>query len=100
MQIPRRVFLMTLAASGAAVSTLSQAQSLVTEKDAQAIALGYVPDATKANAKKYPMYAAGQKCGVCALYQGKPGAKSGACPLFAGKEVVPTGWCSAFAKKA
>ena len=98
--LPRRVFLMTLAASGAALATQAQAQALVDEKDAQATALGYVADAKRADAKKYPKYAAGQNCANCALYQGKATDKAGACPLFAGKQVAGAGWCSAWAKKA
>ena len=98
--IPRRVFLMTLAASGAALATSAQAQALVDEKDAQAVALGYVAEAKRVDVKKYPKFAAGQNCASCALYQGKPGDKAGACPLFAGKQVAAAGWCSAWAKKA
>ena len=98
--LPRRVFLMTLAASGAALATTARAQALVDEKDAQAVALGYVADAKRADVKKYPKFAAGQNCANCALYQGKPGDKAGPCPLFAGKQVAAAGWCSAWAKKA
>ena len=102
LPLPRRVFLMTLAASGAALAPLARAQTppLVDEKDPQAVALGYVADAGRADAKRYPKYAAGQKCANCALYQGKPGDKAGPCPLFAGKWVAAEGWCSAWAKKA
>jgi anaerobic selenocysteine-containing dehydrogenase len=100
LPLPRRVFLMTLAASGAAIATGAQAQAPVDEKDAQAVALGYVTDASRANAKKYPKLAAGQHCGSCALFQGKAGDKSGPCPLYGGKLVMATGWCSAWAKKA
>jgi hypothetical protein len=100
LPLPRRVFLMTLAASGAALATRAHAQALVDEKDAQAAALGYVAEAKRADAKKYPKYAAGQNCANCALYQGKATDKAGACPLFAGKQVAGTGWCSAWAKKA
>jgi High potential iron-sulfur protein len=96
----RRVFLMTLAASGAALTTAAQAQALIDEKDAQAVALGYVADAKRVDAKKYTKFAAGQNCGNCALYQGKPTDKAGGCPLFAGKQVASAGWCSAWAKKA
>jgi hypothetical protein len=98
--VPRRVFLMMLAASGTVIATRAQAQAAVTEKDPQAIALGYVTDATRANVKKYTKYAAGQKCGVCALYQGKAGDASGPCPLYAGRLVSSSGWCSAWAKKS
>ena len=97
--LPRRVFLMTLAASGTALATRAQAQTLVDEKDAQAAALGYVAEAKRADAKKYPKFAAGQNCANCALYQGKAAEKAGGCPLFAGKQVAGAGWCSAWAKK-
>jgi hypothetical protein len=96
----RRVFLMTLAASGAALATGANAQSLLDEKDAQAIALGYVADAARVDTKKYPKFVAGQNCANCALFQAKPGDKAGGCPLFAGKQVAAAGWCSAWAKKA
>lgn len=99
MKTQRRVFLMAVAAGGAALSTMARAQAKVDDKDPQAAALGYVTDGTKADVKKYPKYAAGQNCGSCALYQGKAGDATGACPLFAGKVVSAKGWCSAWAKK-
>ncbi len=73
---------------------------MVDEKDATAVALGYVANATKADTTKYKTYAAGQICSGCQLYQGSAGAASGPCSLFAGKQVSAQGWCSAFAKKA
>lgn len=98
--IPRRVFLMTLAASGALVGTGARAQAMLDEKDAQAIALGYVADAKRVDKKQYAKYADGQQCATCVLYQGKAAAKAGPCGIFAGKQVASTGWCSAWAKKA
>ena len=95
----RRTFLMTLAASGAALASAAHAQAKLDEKDPQAVALGYVADASKADTKKYPKYAAGQNCASCALYQGKAADAWGGCPLFAGKQVAGKGWCSAWAKK-
>ena len=100
LPLPRRVFLMTLVVSGAALTTRAQAQALVDEKDGQATALGYVADAKRADAKKYPKFVAGQNCAGCALYQGKPADKAAGCPLFTGKQVASAGWCSAWAKKA
>ena len=100
LTLPRRVFLMTLAASSASLATHAQAQALVDEKDAQASALGYVAEAKRVDGKKYPKFAAGQNCTNCALYQGKAADKAGGCPLFAGKQVAGAGWCSAWAKKA
>ena len=97
---PRRTFVMILVATGAAMATSRAfAQAAVSEKDPQAVALGYVSDATRADVKKYPKYAAGQACGSCALYQGKAGDAGGNCPLFAGRQVSAKGWCSAWAKK-
>jgi len=99
MALPRRVFLMSLAASGAALGTTARAQVMVDPKDAQAAALGYVADATSVDTKKYPRYAAGQVCSNCALYTGKPDDKSGPCSIFPGKQVAGPGWCSAWVKK-
>ena len=100
MNNTRRSFLITLAASGAALSSTAQAQAKIDEKDPQAAALGYVADATKTDTKKFPKYAAGQNCANCALYQGKAADAWGGCPLFGTKQVAGKGWCSAWAKKA
>jgi hypothetical protein len=99
MTLQRRVFLMTVAASGVGLSTSTQAQALLDEKDPQAVALGYVADAKKVDPKKYTKYAAGQVCSNCALYQGKATDKQAGCPLFGAKQVAGPGWCSAWAKK-
>jgi phytoene dehydrogenase-like protein len=98
--LPRRVFLVTLAASGAALATRVQAQALVDEKDAQAMALGYVAEAGRVDVKKYPNFVAGQNCTNCALYQGNATDKAAGCSLFAGKLVAGPGWCVAWVKKA
>ena len=97
--IQRRVFLISLASSTAAVGSVAHAQTLVDEKDAQAVALGYVADAKRVDTQKFPKYAAGQVCTNCALYQGKATDKAGGCPLFGAKQVAGPGWCSAWAKK-
>jgi hypothetical protein len=98
--VQRRVFLMALATSTAAVGTLARAQAMVDEKDPQAAALGYVADAKRVDAKKFPRFAPGQLCSNCALYRGKASDKTGGCPLFGAKAVAGPGWCSAWAKKA
>jgi hypothetical protein len=95
----RRTFLMTLAAGGAVITSTTQAQAKLSEKDPQAVAMGYFEDATKTNVKKFPKYAAGQACTNCALFQGKPTDAWAGCPLFAGKQVAGKGWCNAWAKK-
>lgn len=100
----RRHFITTLPMACASLAAVHTAQAaelpMVSEKDAQAAALGYVADATKADKTKYPKYAAGQQCSGCALYLSKAGEPAGACPLFAGRQVAAKGWCSTFAKKA
>ena len=98
----RRVFLIQVAACGSVLATGgAQAQAAkVDEKDAQAVALGYVADTTKADKKKFPKHANDQKCNNCALYQGKATDAAGGCPLFGTKQVAGAGWCSAWAKKA
>jgi hypothetical protein len=101
MHNTRRTFMMTVAASGAAITLGAHAQAtMLDEKNPQAAALGYAADSTKVDAKKYPKHAATQLCSNCALYQGKATDAVGGCPLFAGKQVAGKGWCSAWAKKA
>lgn len=97
----RRVFLMQVAACGSVLAAgAAQAQAAkVEEKDAQAVALGYVADTTKADKKKFPKHTNDQKCNNCALYQGKATDAFAGCPLFGTKQVAGAGWCSAWAKK-
>lgn len=73
---------------------------LVDEKDAQAIALGYVADTARVDKVKFKGYMTGSKCSGCSLYLGKAGDADGGCPLFQGKKVSANGWCSAWVKKA
>jgi hypothetical protein len=100
--LSRRVFLSHVMVGGSAVIAFgAQAQqpAKVDEKDAQAAALGYVADTTRADEKKFPKHAKDQKCSGCQLYTGKAGDASGPCSLFAGKHVAAGGWCSAWVKK-
>nr|WP_083716528.1 high-potential iron-sulfur protein [Pseudacidovorax sp. RU35E] len=90
---------MTCSAAAATFGLDVQAQTKVDEKDPQAMALGYVADATKTDPKKFPKYAPGQDCSNCVLFQGKPTDAFGGCPLFGAKQVAGKGWCSAWAKR-
>lgn len=72
---------------------------MVDEKDATAVSLGYVSDASKVDKAKHPQYVAGSMCSNCALYQGAAGSEKGGCPLYAGKQVAAKAWCTAWAKK-
>jgi hypothetical protein len=97
----RRKFLMTLAPSAALLGGVGVAQpAKLDEKDPQAVALGYVDDATKVVASKQPKYAPGQVCANCAVYAGKAGDIAGPCPILAGRLVAAKGWCNAWVKKA
>ncbi|MCW5632809.1 MAG: high-potential iron-sulfur protein [Rubrivivax sp.] len=99
----RRRFIQIVPVAGAALlgaHTASAQADMVSEKDPQAVALGYVADATKADKAKFKQYAAGQTCFNCALYQGKATDAVAGCPLFGTKKVAGKGWCSAWAKKA
>jgi hypothetical protein len=72
---------------------------LLDPTDPTAKALGFVSDATKVDTKTYATFKAGQKCGTCAQFQGKPGEASAACTIFAGKSVPQGGWCQVWAQK-
>ena len=96
----RRRFISLVPLLGAASLARAQAPAPVDPKDAQAVALGYVADATKADKAKFPKYAPGQMCGNCALYQGAAGSASGTCPIFGGKAVPAKAWCNTWLKKA
>ena len=97
----RRTFMMHAVVGCASLGAAMQAnaQTLLAETDAQAVALAYKADATKVDKTKQPKYAAGQVCTNCALFQGAANASAGGCPLFAGKQVAGKGWCSAWVKK-
>jgi len=99
----RRVFVMTVIAGSSALAasrvSAQAAAPVLSEADPQAVALGYKADNTKVDKAKYPQHAAGQMCGGCNFFQGKPTDAMAPCQLFAGKQVSGKGWCSAFAKK-
>ena len=97
----RRDFIRIVPVAGAALLAARVAHAeMVDEKSPQAMALGYVSDATKADKAKFKQYAAGQECDTCALFQGKKGDAAAGCALFPGKQVSGKGWCSAYSKKA
>lgn len=104
MNSSRRQFMLVAAgASSIGVASTVMAQNvsmeLVKDSDPIAVAIGYSSDATKTDAKKYPQYAANQKCSGCTLFGGKATDQSAVCPVFASKAVSANGWCSAWVKK-
>jgi hypothetical protein len=98
--VNRRSLVKSLAAAAAALSILRSVKSGATElphldvKDPKAVAVGYVEDAIRVDAKKYPTYMQGSRCDNCLLLQGASGAGYRPCDLFAGKLVSAAGWCS------
>jgi len=103
MKSSRRSFLITSigVASSLALSREAFADApKVSESDPTAQALGYKNDASQVDKAKFAKYAAGQACGNCQFFQGKPTDAFGPCPMFGGKQVSSKGWCSAYSKKA
>jgi hypothetical protein len=68
------------------------------EKEPLAIALGYVADATKVDAKKNPTFKSGQNCGNCLQIKGKDGEAYRPCAIFPGKLVAAKGWCKTWTR--
>src|SRR5271156_5951917 len=91
---------LALGVAGAAIGARA-ARSAATAKldvhDPQAVALGYVENASQVDTKRYPQYLAGSNCDNCLQLQGKPGNNYRPCTLFSGKLVAVSGWCSGWA---
>ena len=67
---------------------VAQAQAArLDEKDPQAVAIGYLHDASKVDAKKYAQWAAGRNCANCQLYEAKRSDAWGRWGVVGGKEV-------------
>ena len=67
---------------------------LVSESEPQAVALGYVNDARRADRLRFPKYRPGQHCGNCQNFQGPSNAAKAPCAQFGSREVQGPGWCS------
>jgi High potential iron-sulfur protein len=106
-QAARRRFL-KLAAAGAAAAPFggmlamrqARAQEKVKEDDDLAKQLGYKHDATKVDAKEWPMYEKGHDCANCQLFHGEQGQEWGPCDLFGGQLVHGPGWCSGWTQRS
>lgn len=90
------------AAASPAPAPTAAASSLpmLDEKDPQAIALGYVTDASRTDPAKFNTYAAGNQCSNCANYLGRADDMAAECKIFPGKRVAAKGWCTAWVKRA
>jgi len=96
----RRLFLQLLPSTGA-IWLLPQPASAqqyprLDEADPRAVAVGYVEDAARVDATKYPKYRPGQLCTTCDLYLAKPTQPWAPCTLFPKRVVAGKGWCDAF----
>jgi hypothetical protein len=97
--VNRRSLLKSLAAAAATAAIFRGGTSSAAElphldvKDPAGAALGYVENASRVDAKKYPTYVKGSRCDNCLLLQGSSGAYR-PCNLFPGKLVSAAGWCS------
>jgi hypothetical protein len=68
--------------------------------DPAAKSLGFVLDASKVDASANSTFKAGQRCGTCMQYQGKPGDATGGCTIFAGHSVPANGWCKVWSQRS
>ncbi|MGA8258762.1 MAG: high-potential iron-sulfur protein [Arenicellales bacterium] len=82
------------AASGAELPPLDPATNPT------AAALGYVDDASQADAAKHPNYKKGDSCSNCNFYTGETGAERGGCTIFPQNSVSAKGWCASHTPKA
>ena len=99
----RRLFIAQTSIAGLGLlagQLVSAEASMVSESDPMAQQLNFVNDAKKIKKANAPTFEAGQRCGVCQLYQGAAGSTAAPCPIFSGKQVPAIGWCNAFVKKA
>ena len=74
--------------------------TVLDEKDPQAMALGYVADASRADTAKFKNHVAGSLCSNCGNFLGSATDSAAGCKIFPGKSVVAKGWCTAWIKKA
>lgn len=68
--------------------------------DPLAVGLGYVEDASKVSAAKFPTFKPNQKCANCVLVKGHDGEEWRPCNLFQLKLVHANGWCRSWTAKA
>jgi len=96
----RRIFMMQVIASGAAVvsNPAAAAAKKLEESDPKAVSLGYKMDSAQVDKKRFPKHTAAEKCSNCMAFLGKPGDAFGECDLLTDRLVSGTGWCSSYVK--
>jgi hypothetical protein len=73
---------------------------MLDEKAPQAMALGYVADASRADKVKFNNYVVGNQCRNCANFLGTAADSAAGCKIFPGYSVAAPGWCTAWLKQA
>ena len=81
-------------APDATTTTPAPAGPLVSETEPQAVAVGYVEQASRADRLRFPAYRPGQHCGNCQRFEGASNAPKAPCALLGHREVQGPGWCS------
>jgi hypothetical protein len=105
--ITRRGFLGGVLIAGALTSARTlfgdparaETLTLVDPNDSNAKALKFVSDGSKIDPHTNPTYKAGERCGDCAHFKGKPTDESGGCEIFIGRAVPASGWCMVWGKR-
>ena len=105
--VGRRKLIKMLLAAGPTLSLLGASHHTVAQEtvekvpitDPIASALGYIEDATKVDAAKYPAFKPGDICKDCLLYTDPSAEEWGPCSLFQNRLVAANGWCVSFAKR-
>ena len=96
----RRAVVRTLGLSAAAALAVRRSVGAEPDrldvKDPAAVAVAYVENAARVDAKKYPSYVSGSNCENCLQLQGRAGDAFRPCPVFPGKLVAAAGWCTAW----
>jgi hypothetical protein len=84
-------------------SAFADGKAPLSPTDPVAQSLGYNPDNTKVDVKKWTKKAGAdgktQKCGTCMFFSAVDG-KSGNCQIFPNNSVMTNGWCNTWTKKA
>lgn len=97
----RRDFLIasTTAIAGLVAAAPIQAQPRLNPNSPNAIALGYVENHQRVDARKWSKKGrdkqSQQRCGSCALFN----PKKGTCSIFPANRVNPNGWCNAWTSR-
>lgn len=90
----RREFIKIVTCVGFAsqVTSVALAAEKLDPSDPYAKAAGYVTDAAKVDAARFPKFEKGQHCDNCKLFTATEGGW-GECSFFDGAQVINAGWC-------